>query len=85
MSCISFLRLPDFGKKNIRLHLETHIELLSFSVAFNYLYLQYLAHHHIELANISATKPQVLPDKITFGLGASLGRNKFNYSPGFSH
>ena len=58
-----YLRLPHTGKKNIRLHLQAHSDLLPLLFAFSHQnYVRYLTQHHVELTNLSFTKPQAFSD-----------------------
>ena len=78
-----YLRLPHTGKKNIRLHLQAHSDLLPLLFAFSHqYYVQYLSQHHVGLTNLSFTKPQAFSDLEIFGPGVSLSGNKFSTIPG---
>ena len=56
----------------------TYSDLLPFLFAFRHQnYVRYLTQHHVELTNLSLTKPQAFSDLETFGPGASLSGNKF--------
>ena len=69
--------------KNIRLHLKVHSDLLPLLFAFsNQNYVRYLTEHHVELTNLSFTKPQAFSDLEAFGPGDSLSGNKFSTIPG---
>ena len=70
-------------EKNIRIHLQAHSDVLSLSFAFSHQnYVRYLNQHHVELTNLSFTKPQAFPDLEIFGPGDSLSGNKFSTIPG---
>ena len=78
-----YLRLPHTGKKNIRLHLQAHSDLLPLLFAFSHQsYLQFLTQDHIQLTDLSFTKPQAFSDLKIFGPGDSLSGNKFSTIPG---
>ena len=69
--------------KNIRLHLKVHSDLLPLLFAFgNQNYVRYLTEHHVELTNLSFTKPQAFSDLEAFVPGDSLSGNKFSTIPG---
>ena len=49
--------------KNVRLHLQTHSNLLPLLFAFSHQnYVRYLTQHHVELTNLSFTKPHAFSD-----------------------
>ena len=69
-------------EKNIRIHLQAHSDVLSLSFAFSHQnYVRYLNQHHVELTNLSFTKPQAFSDLEIFGPGDSLSGNKFSTIP----
>ena len=62
-----YLRLPHTGKKH-RLHLQSHSDLLPILFAFSHQnYIRSLTQHHVELTNLSFTKPQAFLDIEIFG------------------
>ena len=65
------------------LHLQAHSDLLSLLFAFNHQsYARYLTQHHVELTNLSITKPEAYSDLEAVSLGASFSGNKFSIIPG---
>ena len=70
-------------EKNIRIHLQAHSDVLSLSFAFSHQnYVRYLNQHHVELTNLSFTKPQAFSNLEIFGPGDRLSGNKFSTIPG---
>ena len=77
--------IPDYRIRldYIRLHLQAHSDLLRVLFAFSHQnYTRYLNQYHVELTNLSITKPQAFSGLETFDLGASLSGNKFSTIPG---
>ena len=75
--------ITAYREKNIKIHLLAHSDLLALSFAFNHQnYVQCLTQHHVELPNLSFTKPQAFSDLEIFDPGDSLSGNKFSTIPG---
>ena len=66
-----------------RLHLQAHSDLLPLLFAFSHQnYVRYLTQYHVELTNLSFTKPQAFSGLEILGPGDSLSGNKFSTIPG---
>ena len=62
-----YLRLKHTGKKH-QLHLQARSDLWPLLFAFSHQnYVRYLTQHHVELTNLSFTKPQAFSDIEIFG------------------
>ena len=77
--------IQDVFRKNIRIHLQAHSNLLPLLFAFSHQnYVRYLTQHHVELTNLSFTKPQAFLYLETSGPGDlhSLSVSNFSTIPG---
>ena len=82
---VSFLlsQITTYREKNITLHLQAHSNLSLLLIAFNHQnYARYLTQPHVELTNLSITKPQAFSNVEIISLGASLSAKIFSTVPG---
>ena len=76
-------KITAYKETNIRLYSQAHSDLLPLLFAFSHQnYVRYLTQYHVELTNLSFTKPQAFSGLEILGPGDSLSGNKFSTIPG---